>query len=362
VVVWRLGAPSAPVAPAQPPDATPAAAPAPSPVTSSVEQRLDFATVAPAFRFSAALPSGWEVEYVPELGAVNLFDPAAAGASPREQSQVFLRQFTADRFLTLATVDVLAREEVTLGGHAAVRYEIEKKPTVPPFAAQPAWRNQRHEVVDVRLATTNPSLFYVFARHPSLASDVFVQLLASLQFHNDVASFRSPLERAVERVTKKPFGRRVSPDDSPVQPERFRGYHTGTDFEVFPDEAAIEVAVATICGGPLRLKRQADGYGGVAVQECLVGDQPVTVVYGHLELSSVTAAVGEYLVPGTRLGVLGAGETAQTDGERKHLHLGVRRGTTADIRGYVADEAALVDWLDPVALLPLDRAPAVPAS
>ncbi|MGE5392302.1 MAG: hypothetical protein ACM3NH_00970 [Candidatus Saccharibacteria bacterium] len=39
-----------------------------------------------------------------------------------------------------------------------------------------------------------------------------------------------PLADWQERVTKKPFGIFVSPGHSPVDPERFRGYHTGTDF------------------------------------------------------------------------------------------------------------------------------------
>lgn len=45
-----------------------------------------------------------------------------------------------------------------------------------------------------------------------------------------------PLMGPEERITKKPFGVFVTPQNSPVNPERFRGYHTGTDFEVFENE------------------------------------------------------------------------------------------------------------------------------
>jgi hypothetical protein len=38
--------------------------------------------------------------------------------------------------------------------------------------------------------------------------------------------FVAPLDRASGRVTKKPFGIFVTPQNSPVQPERFRGFHT----------------------------------------------------------------------------------------------------------------------------------------
>ncbi|MCL5774898.1 MAG: hypothetical protein M1333_01655, partial [Patescibacteria group bacterium] len=52
-----------------------------------------------------------------------------------------------------------------------------------------------------------------------------------------------PLDKALERVTKKPFGIKISPQNSPVSPERFSGFHTGVDFETFPDEQDTGVSV-----------------------------------------------------------------------------------------------------------------------
>src|SRR3989338_10346295 len=52
----------------------------------------------------------------------------------------------------------------------------------------------------------------------------------------DLTGFGPPLDNSSERVTKKPFGKYITPADSPVQPERFSGYHTGADFEVFSNE------------------------------------------------------------------------------------------------------------------------------
>lgn len=175
---------------------------------------------------------------------------------------------------------------------------------------------------------------------------------SSLPFPNNASGFVAPLDRAAERVTKKFFGLKVSPTDSPVSPERFTGFHTGVDFEIFDEELNTPVSVQASCGGTLKLKRQATGYGGVVVQECLLGDQPVTVVYGHLKLSSVTATVGEYVVAGTRLGLLGAGGSPETDGERKHLHLGIHKGTAVDLKGYVGSVEDLANWLDPMQYLP----------
>lgn len=157
----------------------------------------------------------------------------------------------------------------------------------------------------------------------------------------------APIDRAAERVTRKPFGIRVDPKTSPVQPERFSGYHTGTDFETFPDEADADVGVRAICGGEVVAKRSASGYGGVFVTRCVIGGEDVTVVYGHLALSSIDAEIGERVEAGSRIGFLGSQGSRDTDGERKHLHLGIHRGHVTDIRWYVADRALLSEWIDP---------------
>lgn len=159
--------------------------------------------------------------------------------------------------------------------------------------------------------------------------------------------FQPPLERAGERVTKKKFGMYITPQNSPVQPERFQGYHTGVDFEIFPEELNAEVQVHAVCSGELKLKKYASGYGGVAVQACELDKDPITVIYGHLKLSSIAADVGININVGEVIGILGANKSAETDGERKHLHLGFHKGTAIDIRGYVSSEAELANWIDP---------------
>jgi murein DD-endopeptidase MepM/ murein hydrolase activator NlpD len=161
----------------------------------------------------------------------------------------------------------------------------------------------------------------------------------------------SPLERASERVTKKPFGILINPKTSPVQPERFSGYHTGTDFEIFPEEQNVDVSVKAICSGSLVFKDTVNGYGGVAIQQCTLKEQLVTVIYGHLRLSSINFSVGDKIEAGAELGVLGAGYSQETDGERKHLHLGVHKGAAINVRGYVNTKNALDGWLNPEALI-----------
>lgn len=163
--------------------------------------------------------------------------------------------------------------------------------------------------------------------------------------------FSAPIDRAKDRVTKKPFGIFIDPKTSPVQPERFRGYHTGVDFETFPEEADQDVPIRAICEGNLVEKRSVSGYGGVVTQACMLDGEPVIVLYGHLRLSSVATVAGDRLVAGEKLGVLGTDSSVETDGERKHLHLSISRGSGTDVRGYVSSESALSAWIDPCPLV-----------
>ena len=156
-----------------------------------------------------------------------------------------------------------------------------------------------------------------------------------------------PMARADERVTKKPFGILIEPKTSPIQPERFRGYHTGVDFEIFPEERLIDVPVLAVCEGMIVEKRRATGYGGVLVTNCVVEEKQVTIVYGHLRLSSIEKNKGQSVERGEVLGVLGTGGTPETDGERKPLHLGIHLGSVVNIVGYVDSVERLSDWLDP---------------
>lgn len=162
---------------------------------------------------------------------------------------------------------------------------------------------------------------------------------------SSAAKFNPPISRWDSRVTKKPFGIYVTPNDSPVSPERFKGYHTGVDFETFSDEQNAEVPINAICSGQLLVKEYASGYGGLTVQACNF-EGPITVIYGHLKLSSISVKVGEQIAAGEKIGILGKGYSVETDGERKHLHLGIHKGSAVNILGYVQNPAELANWLD----------------
>lgn len=301
---------------------SPAIETAPAENTEIAFAKIDFAKIDPVWRFSGNVPENIEIG-----------------------SDIFITTFQASDFLTLKTVTIHQQEKTTINGHEAVLYEIEKKPEAPDFSNQPSWRNKRHIAIDVRFSKINPTIFYSFAFRPELKQELTADFLESIVFHNDIRSIMPALPRLEERIIKKPFQMYITPQNSPVQPEFFTGYHTGVDYEIFTEEEAASVPVFALCGGELKLARGASGYGGVAVQECLFEDLPVTVVYGHL-LESSLRQIGSYLSPGDIVGNL-APAGPEAGGGRKHLHLGIHRSNMIDIRGYVSAKEELANWLDP---------------
>lgn len=169
----------------------------------------------------------------------------------------------------------------------------------------------------------------------------------NISAHTTSSEYVSPLDRSGERITKKPFGIYITPATSPVQPERFTGYHTGSDFEIFPGEENSAVTIKAFCTGRVVYKQWVSGYGGVFIQQCSVENKTVTVLYGHLKLSSIILVVGNNLKAGDTIGELGQAKSRDTDGERKHLHLAIHIGSTINVKGYVRNQSDLNGWLDP---------------
>lgn len=153
----------------------------------------------------------------------------------------------------------------------------------------------------------------------------------------------APISDAKSRVTKKPFGIYITPATSPVQPEKFTGYHTGVDFEITSDEKTKNIDVFAICTGEILKAEKVSGYGGVIIQQCTVEGSPVTVLYGHVILPDI--AIGPKTA-GEKLTILAPANSEFSGGERKHLHLGIHKGTGIEYRGYVDSQSQLSAWTD----------------
>ncbi len=160
-----------------------------------------------------------------------------------------------------------------------------------------------------------------------------------------------PIDNFEKGGTLKPFGIYITQKTSPVQPERFSGYHTGVDVEMPEELQDKDVPVYAIAEGVVKLARTASGYGGVMAVQYEIDQQPYIAVYGHIDLKSVSVSVGDTVSAGQQLAILGEGFSVETDGERKHLHFAMKPGTTVDLKGYVDSESSLKDWIDPMEFL-----------
>lgn len=175
----------------------------------------------------------------------------------------------------------------------------------------------------------------------------------NLDLENQIASLFSaqpvtgqdityPIANYTTARTKKTFGQYIPADGS----DRFSGYHTGDDIEV--TDITVEVPVYVVHTAQIVNKQTVSGYGGVVVLEFTYNNIVYHALYGHLDLNSVTAKVGDTVAGGTQLGNLGDDRSDETDGERKHLHFGLYPYTGVELyAGYVTDDTDLVSWVNP---------------
>lgn len=161
---------------------------------------------------------------------------------------------------------------------------------------------------------------------------------------NDLAL---PIADFKNRISKKSFGIYVTPQNSPVQPERFQGFHTGVDVEY--EDISTDVPVFALEEGTVVFSQTVSGYGGVVIIEFPFEGQILNALYGHLRPESM-AQVGQGVKKGDQIGVLGTGYTSETDNERKHLHFAILSDNRIDLRGYVQDQPELSGWVDPMSL------------
>lgn len=163
-----------------------------------------------------------------------------------------------------------------------------------------------------------------------------------------------PLDHALIRETPLHFGVYVTPDpdQNPIDPpERFTGFHAAVDYEVSADELDADVSVYAICQGKVLYAGFAEGYGGMVAHRCRIHDEDVVVLYGHLARAALPK-IGSTVYPGTKIAVLAPARSTDSDGNRKHLHLGIHKGRELDVRGYVRQESELSDFLNPLEVLP----------
>lgn len=157
-----------------------------------------------------------------------------------------------------------------------------------------------------------------------------------------------PVNDFFSRINKKFYGTKVSPDDSPVSPERFTGFHTGVDIEY--GDIENDVPVFAITKGEVIYSNWTKGYGGVVVLRQKIDSINYQFLYGHLDHNRLPK-LGTIIEGGENFAFLGKAYSNETDGERRHLHLSIFSGSSLNLKGYVSNLSELNLWLDPISFL-----------
>lgn len=203
----------------------------------------------------------------------------------------------------------------------------------------------------VPIATAMRNPFPQFCRP---AAVLLAGLALSACTSSSAAGVSAPMDDFTLRTKVLTFGLHVTPDpaDNPIDPpERFAGYHVATDVEVGADELNKDVNVYAICTGDVVYSGFASGYGGLVVQHCTINNEDATVIYGHLSLLNLPGH-GVTMNSGDIVTVLAPARSYESDGNRKHLHLGIHKGTAIDMRGYVQTKEEVSDYINPMSILP----------
>lgn len=171
----------------------------------------------------------------------------------------------------------------------------------------------------------------------------------------------SPLDNSANRVWLNTFGNVPSkmtlPKDTDYsdlvckQGKGYAGYHTGADFEVIKDEQDKAVSMKAIADGVIRSVGRVNGYGGLIVEEIQYKGATYTVYYGHVDLDTAKVKTGDKVKTGQKIVDLGPACSAKNGDTRKHLHLGIHKGSSIVVTGYITDKKQLANWINPMELI-----------
>jgi murein DD-endopeptidase MepM/ murein hydrolase activator NlpD len=295
------------------------------------------------FDFSMYIPDSWTVSFDRKYDSLSFIDGAATSNNNSDQTLIFVKFYRSGNIYIPPSFKVLSRQDAQVGDQPGIDATVEKKPNYPALPHEPAWRNGKHQFLET---TGNKAGFYAFARNPMISDSVFHAVMATLDISPKNLLFY-PIDNFRQGITKKPFAIFVSPTSSPVYPERFTGYHTGVDIESTITASSNSISVYSIADGLVLESGRLAGYGGYAAIQHQIDGVKILAIYGHLNPKNVMKR-GVIVKAGQIIDNLGKAYSAETDGERQHLHFGLYIGEGVNLAGYVQNIDDLGLWLDPV--------------
>lgn len=199
----------------------------------------------------------------------------------------------------------------------------------------------------------------MFTRRSFILGFIFsgVGLIVFLFFapHGAIAqTWFYPLDKTPERESYKVFGQFIDKGfyagKENLFPNRFYGYHAGSDLEISPEELKKDVPIYAVSSGTIVFVGPVSGYGGLILEK--IDNEDLTALYGHLKLTGSRLKTGDHVDLGQVISYLGNAFSSETGGERKHLHFAIYKGHDLYFRGYEDNKKALNEkWLDPLTFL-----------
>lgn len=171
---------------------------------------------------------------------------------------------------------------------------------------------------------------------------------------NIYAAWYFPMDKYYERQTVKGFGQYIDNNfykgkENLFPYNRFYGYHSGIDLEIFPEGITEKVPVYAISSGTVTFIGTLSGYGGVILEK--LDNENASALYGHVKIQNLSFKVGDRIDIGNGpviLTYLGDQFSAETSKERKHLHFGIHKGIDLYFKGHESSLAQVeAKWFDP---------------
>lgn len=171
---------------------------------------------------------------------------------------------------------------------------------------------------------------------------------------NAYANWYYPMDKYSERQTVKGFGKFIDNNfykgkEALFPYNRFYGYHAAVELEVFPNEIDKKVPVYITSSGIITYIGTLSGYGGVILEK--LDNENNTVLYGHVKTENLSFKVSDHINTENNpviLTYLGDQFSAETSKERKHLHLGIYKGTDLYFAGHESSLDQLEKrWFNP---------------
>lgn len=128
----------------------------------------------PGFSFSMKIPSGWRVEYLPTVKAINLYTEQGTGTTlDRSQMVVQLP-------ITQSLYSVTSSEKKTFGTIVVDAQRAVPKPALQRNTALPRFFVLTHDQYLVHASATSDTTVYVISRNPTVIQETIENILRSM--------------------------------------------------------------------------------------------------------------------------------------------------------------------------------------